>query len=223
MLTEIPSNLEIKEAVFNLNKYGVSGLDSCGAFFFQYFWDIIHRDVIMIVKKLFISSWIMPNYNSNTLILLPKVPNVDFIELFRSIALANLKFKIISKVLAGRLSPIFPSIISKEQKGFVQGICVKDCIGLTSEAVNLMHKKSYELERCIKNFIWSGDLNKSKLAIMAWSKVCKKFDQGGLGLRSISTLNEAFNMKMAWDLLSSSKNWAILLKARVLRDDRPIK
>ena len=85
----------------------------------------------------------MPNYNSNTLILLPKVPNVDFIELFRSIALANLKFKIISKVLAGRLSPIFPSIISKEQKGFVQGICVKDCIGLTSEAVNLMHKKSY--------------------------------------------------------------------------------
>lgn len=79
-----------------------------------------------------------------------------------------------------------------------------------------------ELERSIKNFIWSRDLSKTKLVIVAWSKVCIPFDQGGLGLRPISTLNEAFNFKLAWDLLSSSENWAILLKARVLKDGKPI-
>lgn len=85
----------------------------------------------------------MSNYNAKTLILLPKIYNVDSIELFRPIALANFKFKIISKVIANRLSPIISIIISMEQKGFVQGRCIKECIGLTSEVVNLMHKKSY--------------------------------------------------------------------------------
>lgn len=80
-----------------------------------------------------------------------------------------------------------------------------------------------ELERSIKNFIWSGDLSKTKLVIVAWSKVCIPFDQGGLGLRCIDTLNEAFNSKLIWDLLSSSENWAIILKARVLRNKKPIK
>ncbi|KAI5408381.1 hypothetical protein KIW84_054274 [Lathyrus oleraceus] len=90
---------EKAKVFFNLNKDGTPGLDGFCAFFFQHFWDIIHQDVIMDVKKIFISSWIMPNYDGNTLILLPKVPNVDYIELFRPIALANFKFKIISKVL----------------------------------------------------------------------------------------------------------------------------
>lgn len=56
----------------------------------------------------------MPNYNANTLILLHKVPNVDSIGLYRPIALANFKFKIISKVIEDRLSPIIPSIIFNE-------------------------------------------------------------------------------------------------------------
>lgn len=81
--TEIPSDIEIKEVVFNLNKDGTLGSNGFGDFFFQHFWDIILQDVIMVVKQFFISSWIMPNYNANTLILLPKVPNVDSIELFR--------------------------------------------------------------------------------------------------------------------------------------------
>jgi hypothetical protein len=86
----------------------------------------------------------MPNYNANTLILIPKTPNADSIDQFRPIALANFKFKIISKVLADdRLAQILPSIISKEQRGFVNGRNIEDCICLTSEAVNLLPKKAF--------------------------------------------------------------------------------
>jgi hypothetical protein len=86
----------------------------------------------------------MPNYNANTLILILKTPNADSIDQFRPIALANFKFKIISKVLADdRLAQILPSIISKEQRGFVNGRNIKDCICLTSEAVNLLPKKAF--------------------------------------------------------------------------------
>lgn len=85
MLKKIPSDLEIKEAVFNLNKDGALGPDGFRASFVQHYWDIIHHDVIKVVKQFFISYWIMPNYNMNTLILLPKVSNADSIELFRPI------------------------------------------------------------------------------------------------------------------------------------------
>jgi hypothetical protein len=94
--------------------------------------------------RCFGKNWIMPNYNANTLILIPKTPNADSIDQFRPIALANFKFKIISKVLADdRLAQILPSIISKEQRGFVNGRNIKDCICLTSEAVNLLPKKAF--------------------------------------------------------------------------------
>jgi hypothetical protein len=74
---------------------------------------------------------------------LPKIPNADTIDQYRPIAMANFKFKIISKVIADRLAQIMPSIISKEQRGFVHGRNIKDCLCLASEAANLLHSKVF--------------------------------------------------------------------------------
>lgn len=143
MLTVIPSHLEIKNAVFDLNKDGALGPDGFGAFFFQTYWDIISLDVTNAVIEFFTKSWLLQNFNANTLILIPKTPNANTIDQYRPIAMANFKFKIISKVLADRLAKIMFGIVSKEQRGFIQGRNIKDCICLDSEAVNFLHKKSY--------------------------------------------------------------------------------
>jgi hypothetical protein len=92
----------------------------------------------------------MPNYNSNTVVLIPKVQDADTISQFRPITLANFKFKIISKILADRLASILPSIISCEQRGFIKGRQIKDCICLTSEAINMLHNKSFGGNLAIK-------------------------------------------------------------------------
>lgn len=84
----------------------------------------------------FTPSWIFPNYNFNTLVIIPNTSNVNFINLFRPISFAKFKFKFIYDVLA--LSSIIPTIISKDQNEFIQRRSIKDCIGLTSEALNLM-------------------------------------------------------------------------------------
>jgi len=63
----------------------------------------------------------MPNFNANTLILIPKTPNADTVSQCRPIALANFKYKIISKIIADRVATIMPSIISPGKKGFIQG------------------------------------------------------------------------------------------------------
>jgi hypothetical protein len=143
MLTMIPSPSEIKSAVFELNKEGAPRPDGFGAFFYHTYWDILHHDVVNVVTEFFTTSCLMPNFNANTLILIPKIPNADAIEQYRPIALANFKFKIISKVLADRLAQILPNLISKEQRGFIHGRNIKDCLCLASEAANLLHSKAF--------------------------------------------------------------------------------
>ncbi|WJX39138.1 hypothetical protein P8452_26715 [Trifolium repens] len=102
LLTLIPSQEEIKNAVFILNKDGAPGPDGYGAFFYQKYWEIIQEDVVNAVLQFFTTGWILPSFNSNTIILIPKTSNADSMDQFRPIAMANFKFKIISKVLADR-------------------------------------------------------------------------------------------------------------------------
>jgi len=143
LFTMIPSLSEVKAAVFDLNHDGSPGPDGFGPCFFQAYWDIIHLDVYKAVLEFFQNGWLPPNFNANTLVLIPKIPSADKIEHYRPIALANFIFKIISKVLADRLAGILPFIISKEQRGFVKGRNIRDCIALASVAINVLDKKSF--------------------------------------------------------------------------------
>jgi hypothetical protein len=143
LLTVLPSHLEIKSAVFALNKDSVPGPDGFGAFFFQHYWEIIKTDVIKVVLEFFTTSWILPGFNSNIIALLPKFPEASSIDQYRPIAMANFKFKIISKIIADRLASLMPNLISVEQKGFIHGRDIKDCLCIASEATNLLPNKSF--------------------------------------------------------------------------------
>jgi hypothetical protein len=52
----------------------------------------------------------------------------------------------------------------------------------------------------MRNFIWSVDVTQSKLVTVAWHIVCSSFSEGGLGIRSLSKLNQANNLKFCWEL-----------------------
>jgi len=44
---------------------------------------------------------------------------------------------------ADRLLVFVPAITSTQQRGFIKGRSIKDCICLTSEAINVLNKKFY--------------------------------------------------------------------------------
>jgi len=97
LLTKIPTREEIKHEVFDLNKDGALDPDGFGACFYQTYWEIIQNDVVNAVLEFFTIEWMLPNFNPNTIILIPKSPISDSIDQYSHIALANFKFKIISK------------------------------------------------------------------------------------------------------------------------------
>ncbi|GAU48962.1 hypothetical protein TSUD_406700 [Trifolium subterraneum] len=78
------------------------------------------------------------------------------------------------------------------------------------------------IEKDVKNFIWSGDVGKKKLVTVAWKKICRPFSQGGLNIRSLTCLNKAINLKLCWSLFHSQSSWAKLVQARVVRDNKVI-
>jgi len=79
--------------------------------------------------------------NSNVVSLIPKIQDADSIKDYRPLVVSNFKFKIISKILADRLALLTARIIYPNQYGFVQGRQIHDCIGIASEAINMLSKK----------------------------------------------------------------------------------
>ncbi|PNX55034.1 hypothetical protein L195_g048658, partial [Trifolium pratense] len=75
-----------------------------------------------------------------------------------------------------------------------------------------------DLEKLMRNFLWSGDMNARKLVTVPWHIVCSTLDEGGLGVRSLSSLNQASNLKLIWDLMNSNSLWASFLRSRVVRN-----
>lgn len=80
-----------------------------------------------------------------------------------------------------------------------------------------------DVEKWIRNLIWSGDVEKRKLVTVSWKKICRPLSQGGLNLRSLKNLNTSTNLNLIWKTLHSQEDWALLLKDRVFRNLKPIK
>ena len=53
--------------------------------------------------------------------LIPKKEKAMTPDWFRPIALCNVVYKIISKVIANRLKPLLPALVSEEKTGYVEG------------------------------------------------------------------------------------------------------
>ena len=77
-------------------------------------------------------------FNATFLALIPKEKEANMVEKFRPIALCNVIYKIVSKLVANRLKPLLKYIVSKEKGGFVEGRQVLDGIFIADETIHSM-------------------------------------------------------------------------------------
>lgn len=59
------------------------------------------------------------------------------------------------------------------------------------------------IEKWNRNFIWSDDTSTRKFVTFAWNKCCQRMEIGGLGLRSLMSINEASNLLQYWQMEDS--------------------
>ncbi|XP_024630075.1 uncharacterized protein [Medicago truncatula] len=58
---------------------------------------------------------------------------------------------------------------------------------------------------------------------VSWKILCRPWSEGGLDIKSTRLINNAAMLKLAWNLLSSNSQWAVLLKRRFFSQGQPIR
>ncbi|KAM1484563.1 hypothetical protein TB2_035686 [Malus domestica] len=112
--------------------------DGFQGIFFHSFWNIIMDEVNGLVCDLVNGRASPKSINSTFIVLIPKVPNPENVSQFRPISLCNYSYKIVSKVLANRLKPLLPIIISPSQSAFVVGRQIQDNVLITHEVFHFL-------------------------------------------------------------------------------------
>lgn len=146
-LKEIPSDNEIKEATFSIHPDKAPGPDGFSASFFQANWDAVGPAVIAEVRDFFLSGHLAQSTNNTFVRLIPKSTGAKRTEDYRPIALCNVFYKIISKLLSLRLKPVLATIISENQSAFIPGRAIADNVLITHEVLHFL-KNSRAEKKC---------------------------------------------------------------------------
>ena len=127
---------EVDLAMKQLKEGKAPGPNGFTTTFFHKFWDLIKEEVWMVVEESRTLHWLLPSLNSTFIALIPKEENTSTPDKFCLIALCNVIYKVISKVIANRLKPLLPLLISPEQSGYVEARQILDGIILTHEIIH---------------------------------------------------------------------------------------
>ena len=111
--------------------------------FYKFFWRNLKAFVVNSLNHAYQSGSLSVTQKLGVIILLPK-PNKDkrYLCNWRPISLLNQSYKILSGALAERLKPVLPELINADQKGFVKGRFMGECIRNTFDILNYAKNKN---------------------------------------------------------------------------------
>lgn len=149
-LLAIPDPMKIKHAVFSRGNLSAPGSDGFSGCVFTFCWDIVGNSVIAAIQNFFSSSKVLKASSTFLIALIPKSPNTSTFNDFRPISLLNFSYKIITKIMANRLSPILPHIISGHQAAFIKDRSIHDHIAMAHELIQKLNHKMAGGSLCLK-------------------------------------------------------------------------
>ncbi|XP_009124577.2 uncharacterized protein LOC103849567 [Brassica rapa] len=132
-LTKPITEEEVQAALFDMGPHRAPGPDGFSAVFYQKFWSECKADIMEEIDKFFNTGELDQQHNHTNLCLIPKIYPPMGMKEFRPIALCNVSYKIISKILVNRLKTHLPNIISEYQNAFIPGRLISDNIVVAHE------------------------------------------------------------------------------------------
>lgn len=137
-----PATLEeIRDILFAFKKDKAPGPDGWFVEIFTTFWDIMGLDILEMVNFTRTEGWIAGGINLTFITLIPKCNKPATFDDSRPIALCNLVYKVISKLIANMIKPFLSHWMSTEQFAFLDDRQVLDVVGITQEVLHTVKPK----------------------------------------------------------------------------------
>lgn len=173
------------------------------------------------MKSIF-SSKVVPGYLNRTFItLIPKCKSPESLNNYRSINLCNTVYKLVTKIIVGRIRQLLPSLVSPLQTAFVPSKNGVDNAIIVQELVHSMSRKKgteatmaikIDLEKAYDCLEWSfirdtlklfnfpNHLTSLIMSCVSTSSISMLFNEGGLdyflptrGIRQGDPLSHTFS------------------------------
>nr|GFB01043.1 RNA-directed DNA polymerase, eukaryota [Tanacetum cinerariifolium] len=120
------SDEEIRKAVWGCGENKSPGPDGFTFEFFRKFWEVMGLDFCIAVKWFFDHGAFATGCNSSFVTLIPKSLDPKLVSEFRPISLIGSLYKVITKILATRLSYVISNLISNVQTAFLPNCQILD-------------------------------------------------------------------------------------------------
>ncbi|GKF49196.1 hypothetical protein Tco_0142447, partial [Tanacetum coccineum] len=109
------TNLEIKQAIFDIDNDKAPSPNGFTACFFKKAWSIVGDDVSHAIKEFFHTGNLLKEVNASMISLIPKMATPNKVSDFRPIACCNLLYKCISKILTTRTKGGLEKVVSLQK------------------------------------------------------------------------------------------------------------
>lgn len=123
----------VQAALFDIGPHRTPGPGGFSAVFYHKIWEHLKPEIMKEVNDFFDRGNFDQQHNHTNLCLIPKVYPPSDMKEFRPIALCNVLYKIISKVLVNRLKKHLDHIISENQNVFIPNRLISDNIVVAHE------------------------------------------------------------------------------------------
>uniref|UniRef100_A0A803PZM9 Reverse transcriptase n=1 Tax=Cannabis sativa TaxID=3483 RepID=A0A803PZM9_CANSA len=132
---------EVRRAVFSMHFDKSPGPDGMTPTFYQKCWDIIQTDVTAVVQNFFNTGEFDQGYGDANVVLILKNKMPESMVNLRPIALCNVLYKIITKVMANRMEPSMDQIVLESESAFIPGRLITNNILVSLEVLHYLKRK----------------------------------------------------------------------------------
>lgn len=139
-LSNLPSDIEIKDALFSMKPLKAPGPDGFHPIFFQNAWSVLGKEVSQVIREWFGSSRVPTHLCHALICLIPKQDQPETVKQLRPISLCNTLYKLVTKVVVNRIKPLLTDWISETQNSFIKGRGPDVNLVVATEVLHSMNK-----------------------------------------------------------------------------------